>query len=74
MHVPASLSATRETPGAQTFSGVGHGNVLGHIAERRLLSIPQPHWIVGVGRPQQEFDYRNIEKSSNISNILSSSS
>lgn len=70
MHVPASLSATRETQGAQTFSGVRHRNVLSHIAECCLLCIPQPHWIVGVGWPQQEFDYRNIEKSSDTSNIL----
>lgn len=25
---------------AQTFSGVGHGNILCHVAERRLLRVP----------------------------------
>lgn len=61
-----ALSAAAEAQRAQTFSGVRHGNVLGHIAERRLLRVAQPHWIVGVGRLQQEFDciekYWSIEK------------
>lgn len=43
--------------GTQTFPGVRDGNILCHIAERRLLCVPKSHWTLGGGRPQQEFDY-----------------
>lgn len=41
----------------QTFPGVRDGNILCHIAERRLLCVPKSHRTLGVGRPQQKFDY-----------------
>lgn len=42
--------------GSQTFLGLRQGDVLCHVAERRLLYVPESHLSVGEGRPQQESD------------------
>lgn len=39
-----------------TFLGLRQGHVLCHIAEWRLLYVPESHLRVGEGRPQQKSD------------------
>lgn len=45
-----------ERGGSQTFLGLRQGDVLCHVAERRLLNVPESHLSVGEGRPQQKSD------------------
>lgn len=45
-----------ERDGSQTFLGLRQGDVLRHVAERRLFNVPESHLSVGEGRPQQKSD------------------
>lgn len=47
--------------GIQTFLGLRRGDVLRHVAERRLLYVPESHRRMGEGRPQQEFDWKQAD-------------
>lgn len=53
-----ACSKQSEMKGIQTFFGLRQGDVLCHVAERRLLYVPESHRSVGEGRPQQELDWK----------------
>lgn len=57
----SETSGSNRLQKTQTFPGVRDGDILCHIAERRLLCVPESHWTLWVGWPQQKFDYMQMK-------------